>query len=176
MARIESGELHPVKEWSSVPEIIDAVLERCAATLAKHQVRVELQEELPLVKVDARLLASALANLVENAAQYSEAQSEVVVRAVIDANVLTMSIRDKGPGIMPQDIPRIFDKFYRVSSRSVNRREGTGMGLAITRGIVEAHSGRIWVESMPGLGSTFSLSLPVEVRLTSLMATIGEHG
>jgi two-component system sensor histidine kinase KdpD len=75
MARIESGELHPVKEWSSVPEIIDAVLERCVATLAKHEVRVELQENLPLVKVDARLLASALANLVENAAQYSEAQS-----------------------------------------------------------------------------------------------------
>jgi two-component system sensor histidine kinase KdpD len=87
-----------------------------------------------------------------------------------------MSIRDKGPGIMPQDISRIFDKFYRGSSRFVNRREGTGMGLAITKGIVEAHSGRIWVESMPGLGSTFSLSLPVEVRLTSLMATIGEHG
>jgi two-component system sensor histidine kinase KdpD len=176
MARIEAGELHPMKEWSSVPEMIDTVLDRCAATLAKHQVRVELKEELPLVKVDARLLASALANLVENAAQYSEAQSEVVVCAVIDANTLTMSIQDEGPGITAQDIPRVFDKFYRGSSRSVNCREGTGMGLAIARGIVEAHSGRVWVESRPGHGSTFSLSVPVEVRMTSPLATIGEHG
>ena len=85
MARIEAGELHPVKEWSSVPAMIDTVLDRCAAALANHQVRVELKEGLPLVKVDARLLASALANLVENAAQYSAAQSDVVVRAEIDA-------------------------------------------------------------------------------------------
>ena len=100
MARIEAGELHPVKEWSSVPEMIDTVLDRCAATLANHRVRVELKEELPLVKIDARLLASALANLLENAAQYSEAQSAIVVRGEIDGNTLTMSIQDQGPGIL----------------------------------------------------------------------------
>ena len=100
MARIEAGELHPVKEWSSVPELIDTVLDRCAATLANHQVRVELKEGLPLVKVDARLLASALANLLENAAQYSEAQSAIVVCGEIDANTLAMSIHDQGPGIL----------------------------------------------------------------------------
>ncbi|HEX2522826.1 MAG TPA: ATP-binding protein, partial [Terriglobia bacterium] len=175
MARIEAGELHPAKEWSSVPEMIHAVLDRCAAALANHRVRVDLKDGLPLVKVDARLLASALANLLENAAQYSAAQSEVVVRVAIDANTLTLSIQDKGPGIPAQDLPRVFDKFYRGSSRSVSRREGTGMGLAIARGIVEAHSGRIWVESGPGLGSTFFLSVPVEVRMTSPLATIGEH-
>ena len=175
MARIEAGELHPVKEWSSVPEMITTVLDRCASVLANHRVRVDLKEGLPLVKVDARLLASSLANLLENAAQYSEDQSEVVVRGEIDATTLTMSIQDEGPGILAQDLPRVFDKFYRGSSRSVNRREGTGMGLAIARGIVEAHGGRIWVENRPGRGSTFSLSVPVEVRMASQMATIGDH-
>lgn len=176
MARIEAGELHPVKEWSSVPEMIDTVLDRCAATLANHRVRVELKEELPLVKVDARLLASALANLLENAAQYSEAQSAVVVRGEIDANTLTMSIQDEGPGILAQDMPRVFDKFYRGSSRSVNRRERTGMGLAIARGIVEAQGGKIWVESSSGSGSTFFFSVPVELMTASSLAPVGDEG
>ena len=175
MARIEAGELNPVKEWSSVTEIIKTVLDRCAAALANHRVRVELKEGLPVVKVDARLLTSALANLLENAAQYSAAQSEVVVRGEFHANTLTLSIQDEGPGILAQDLPRVFDKFYRGSSRSVNRREGTGMGLAIARGIVEALGGRIWVESTPGLGSTFFSSVPVEVRMASQLATIGDH-
>jgi two-component system sensor histidine kinase KdpD len=176
MARIEAGELHPVKEWSSVSEMIDTVLDRCAATLANHRVRVQLKEALPLVKVDARLLASALANLLENAAQYSEAQSAVVVRGEIDANTLTMSIQDEGPGILAQDLLRVFDKFYRGSSRSVNRRDGTGMGLAIARGIVEAHGGRIWVESSPGSGSTFFFSIPVELMTASRLAPVGDEG
>jgi len=176
MARIEAGELHPVKEWSSVSEMIDTVLDRCAATLANHRVRVELKEGLPLVKVDARLLASALANLVENAAQYSETQTAVVVRGEIDANTLTMSIQDEGPGVLAQDIPRVFDKFYRGSSRSVNRREGTGMGLAIARGIVEAQGGKIWVESSSRTGSTFFFSVPVELMAASRFAPVGDEG
>ena len=176
MARIEAGELHPVKEWSSVPEMIDTVLDRCAATLANHRVRVELTEGLPLVKIDARLLASALANLLENAAQYSEAHSAVVVRGEIDANTLTMSIRDEGPGILAQDLPRVFDKFYRGSSRSASRREGTGMGLAIARGIVEAQGGKIWVESRSGSGSTFFFSVPVELMTVPRLAPVGDEG
>jgi two-component system, OmpR family, sensor histidine kinase KdpD len=176
MARIEAGELHPVKEWSSVPEMIDTVLDRCATTLANHRVRVELKEGLPLVKVDARLLASALANLLENAAQYSEAQSAIVVCGEIDENTLTVSIQDEGPGILAEDMPRVFDKFYRGSSRSVNRREGTGMGLAIARGIVEAQGGKIWVESSSGTGSTFFFSVPVELMTASRLAPVGDEG
>jgi two-component system sensor histidine kinase KdpD len=154
------------------------VLERCAATLANHQVRVELKEGLPLVKVDARLLASALANLVENAAQYSLAQSNIVVCGEVGANTntLTMSIQDEGPGIPANDLPRLFDKFYRGSKRSASRHEGTGMGLAISRGIVEAHGGKIWVESSSGVGSTFFFSVPVELRTASSLAPVGDEG
>ena len=156
--------------------MIDTVLDRCATTLANHQVRVELKEGLPLVKVDARLLASALANLLENAAHYSEAQSAIVVCGEIDANTLTVSIQDEGPGILAEDLPRVFDKFYRGSSRSVNRREGTGMGLAIARGIVEAQGGKIWVESSSGTGSTFFFSVPVELMTASRLAPVGDEG
>jgi two-component system sensor histidine kinase KdpD len=178
MARIEAGELHPVKEWASVSELIDTVLDRCAATLASHRVLVEMKEGLPLVKVDARLLASALANLVENAAQYSSAQSNIVVHGEIDANAntLTMSVQDEGPGIPGGDVSRLFDKFYRGSTRSASRHEGTGMGLAISRGIVEAHAGKIWVESRSSVGSTFFFSVPVELRTASTLALVGDEG
>jgi len=176
MARIEAGELHPVKEWVSVSEMISPVLERCASALDNHPVRIELEDNLPLVKVDARLLAGDFANLLENAAQYSAAQSEVVVRGKLEVDTLTMSIQDEGPGIPAHDLPRVFEKFYRGSSRSVNRREGTGMGLAIARGIVEAHGGRIWVESCPGRGSNFYFSISVEVKTASRLAPVGDRG
>ena len=178
MARIEAGKLHPAREWASVPELIDTVLDRCAATLANHRVLVELKDGLPLVKVDVRLLASALANLVENAAQYSSSQSNIVVRGKVDAsaNALIMSVQDEGPGISADDLPRLFDKFYRGSRRSVSRHEGTGMGLAISRGIVEAHGGKIWVESSSGIGSTFFFSVPVELKTASTLAPVGDEG
>jgi two-component system sensor histidine kinase KdpD len=178
MARIEAGELHPVKEWASVPEMIGAVVDRCAAALDNHRVRLELEDDLPLVKVDARLLVSALANLVENAAQYSPAQSSIVVRGELDANAntLTTSIQDEGPGIPADDLPRLFDKFYRGSGRAASHHEGTGMGLAIARGIVEAHGGRIWVESSPGKGSNFFFRVPVELRMASRLAPVGDEG
>ena len=152
------------------------MLDRCASALNNHRVRIEVEDDLPLVRVDARLLASALANLLENAAQYSAAQSEVVVRGELDANTLTVSIQDEGPGIPAHELPRVFDKFYRGSGRSVNRREGTGMGLAIARGIVESHSGKIWVESNAGRGSTFFFSVPVEVKTASRLAPVGDEG
>jgi len=176
MARIEAGELHPVIKWASMSEIFSTVLDRCASALENHRVKIELEDDLPLIKVDARLLASVLANLLENAAQYSAAHSEVVVRGDLDTNNLTISVHDAGPGIPAHEQPRVFDKFYRGSSRSVNRREGTGMGLAIARGIVEAHGGRIWVESRPGRGSTFFFSVPVEVKTGSRLAPVGDEG
>jgi len=176
MARIEAGELHPVKEWTSVPEMISAVVDRCASSLANHRVRLEFDDELPLVRVDARLLVSALANLVENAAQYSSPQSNVVVRGELDANMLTMSVQDDGHGIPAHDLPRLFDKFYRGSNRSASHHEGTGMGLTIARGIVEAHGGKIWVGNSSGSGSTFFFSVPVELRTASSLAPVGDDG
>jgi two-component system sensor histidine kinase KdpD len=177
MARIEAGELHPLKQWGSVSEIFVDVLDRCAATLSTHPVTVDLDDTLPLVKVDSRLVAQALANLVDNAAQYSRAGYEIRIRGVIEGDRLTISVTDQGPGIPPPDLTRVFDKFYRGTPNSNQRREGTGMGLAISRGIVEAHGGRIWVESTPGRGATFAFAIPVEQRqVPSPMAAAGEQG
>src|SRR2546427_40148 len=104
------------------------------SSLSNHRVRVECEENLPMVKVDSRLLASVIANLLENAAKYSPGQSEIILRGAIDSHILKVTVQDQGPGIPTKELTRVFDKFYRGAIRSVKRRYGTGMGLAIARG------------------------------------------
>jgi two-component system sensor histidine kinase KdpD len=162
MARIESGELRLSKQWEIMPDIINDVLNRCAASTRNHTVNVDVDEGLPLVKVDSRLVAQALTNLVENATKYSPLGSEILLRVRLVDDHLIISVTDQGPGVAPDEQNRIFDKFYRGWQQVERRSAGTGMGLAIARGIVEAHGGRIWVESAVGHGSTFTFAIPVE--------------
>jgi two-component system, OmpR family, sensor histidine kinase KdpD len=164
MARIEAGELHPQKQWSSVSEIISNTLDRCSAVVRGHKMVVEIDQSLPAVKVDSRLLAEVLMNLLENAAKYSPANSEIRILGKIEGAELIISVADRGIGIAPEELDRVFDKFYRGDRSTMQRVGGTGMGLAIARGIVEAHGGKIWVESRNGKGSKFSFALPVETK------------
>jgi two-component system, OmpR family, sensor histidine kinase KdpD len=164
MARIEAGELHPVREWGTVAEIFDNVLERSALYLNNHHIGIELNERLPMVKVDSRLLAQVLNNLVENAVKYSPDQSRIFLRGTVGGEGLTITVRDHGSGVPPQDLAHVFEKFYRGTSPPGKKREGTGMGLAIARGIVEAHGGRIWIETPPGGGAIFAFNVPAETK------------
>ncbi|HEY6402215.1 MAG TPA: histidine kinase dimerization/phospho-acceptor domain-containing protein, partial [Blastocatellia bacterium] len=102
MARIEAGELRLSINWGSVAEICDAALDQCAIELRHHWVRADCAEDLPLVKVDARLLAEALAHMVENAAKYSPEGSEIAVEADVEGDELRLSVTDQGPGIAPE--------------------------------------------------------------------------
>jgi PAS domain S-box-containing protein len=162
MARVEAGALHLSTQWTSPADICSDVLDRCATELRGHRVSVECAEDLPSVKVDPRLVAEALTHIVENAAKYSPRGSEITVRAQFQGDELLMSATDQGPGIAPEERERIFDKFYRSTHRSAQQSDGTGMGLAIARGIIEAHGGRIWVESTPNRGATFTFALLAE--------------
>jgi K+-sensing histidine kinase KdpD len=168
MGRIEAGQLRPDCRWESVGELCDNVLERCAAELQHHRVRVECDGALPVVKFDARLVAEALAHLIENAAKYSPTGSQIVVRLRVTAGELVVSVADEGPGVAPDEVEHIFAQFYRGQNRGHHSPHeppsGTGLGLAIARGIVEACGGRIWVESLPGRGATFTFALPVETH------------
>ena len=162
MARIESGELRLSKKWEPVTEVCHNVLDRCAALIRHHHVKCECGESLPPMLIDSRLIAEALSNLLENAVKYSPPGTEILIKARMQADDLIVSVTDQGPGIELQDRSRLFDKFYR----GANQRNGggTGMGLAIARGIIEAHKGKIWFETNPGKGTTFAFSLTVEGR------------
>lgn len=174
MARIEAGEIKIVTEWESMPELIDDVIDRCSVAVRNHRVNVNVREHTPLVKIDARLVSQVLANLLENAAKYSPDRREISVSAYVEGGDLKIIVKDQGPGVPKSEADRVFDKFYRSSRHYGEPSDGTGMGLAIAKGIAEAHGGRIWVESQPTGGASFGFSIPVECAEPALLETRDE--
>jgi two-component system sensor histidine kinase KdpD len=161
MSRIEGGALQPEKEWYPIDELLHDVLGRMQPLLQSRQVITDLPADLPPVELDYMMIDQVLTNLIENALRYTPSHSSLEISAITTATELVISVADRGPGIPPGDLERIFDKFYRVlgSAREVG---GTGVGLAVCRGLVEAHHGRIWAENRNGGGSIFRFTLPLQ--------------
>jgi two-component system, OmpR family, sensor histidine kinase KdpD len=156
MTRLESGGLTLERDWCSMGEIAASVVRRLKPRLAEHLVMVDMPGDLPLARVDGALIEQALANLVENAARHTPPRTLVRVRAHVDANELVVSVEDFGPGLPEGDLEQLFEKFRH------GRRGGAGLGLAICRAIIALHGGRIWAERLPGVGTAFRFSLPLE--------------
>jgi len=175
MARIEAGELRPLKQWGAVSEVIAHVLNRCTSVTRDHSVDIDFKESLPLVEMDSRLIAQALSNLVENAGQYSPPGTKILLQSRIEEGHLIFTVKDQGPGIAREEMERIFDKFYRGRHSSKRRGEGTGMGLAIARGIAEAHGGTIACENNVEGGAKFTLKMPVECKESPETVAAGEE-
>ena len=162
LARIESDKLdHNIKPLALEPlvERVIAALSKTAGTKA-----VELMKEIPAglakVSADEGLLSQLLLNLVDNAIKYNKIKGSVVIAAKEEADVVRVSVADTGIGIPAQDLPRIFERFYRVDKARSREMGGTGLGLSIVKHIVQALGGEITVESTPGSGSTFIFTLP----------------
>jgi two-component system sensor histidine kinase KdpD len=161
LSRIEAGVLRPDKEWYDIAEVVADVAERMAphAERTQHRITTDVAPDLPLVRFDYVEIAQVLTNLTENAIKYSPAGSEVTLGARRAPAAVELWCRDRGPGISLLDRERIFEKFQRLSAtRSI---AGSGIGLAICKGLVEGHGGAIWVDSAPGQGSTFHFTLPL---------------
>jgi len=158
MARLESGVLKLNKEWCDIQDVVGVAVSRVGEPLNKRSLRIDIQPDLPLVKADYVLLEQVMVNLLDNALKYSDAGSEIAIAArKIDKNV-SISITDRGPNIPPEDLEKIFDKFYRLHSpRQVS---GTGLGLAISKGFIEAHGGRIEASNNPAGGVVITIILP----------------
>lgn len=139
---------------------ISPVLQRREQTLS-----VETPPLLPAIHGDQRWLFRALTNLLSNAHKYAPDQSQIILRVVADAHEVALEVEDHGPGIPPESMGRLFERFYRVP-QTEEKVHGTGLGLAIVKSVVEKHQGRVAVRSTPGVGSTFSLILPVYVPIT----------
>jgi K+-sensing histidine kinase KdpD len=131
-------------------------------TLRNHPLDIVTDSD-SLVRVDPRLTASALAHLLENAAQYSPPGSPITVEIAVSGQGLSVRVRDRGPGVDAADLPRLFERFYR--GREAKRRaSGTGMGLAIARGMLSAEGGQVWAENRPDGGAEFTIAVPAETR------------
>jgi two-component system sensor histidine kinase KdpD len=143
-----------------IREAIDAALTESKQSLTDHPVEVRLPEHLPAVAMDVTWIKKVLQHLLENAAKYSSAGAAIFVSSEVKNGRLVTSVADRGAGIDDLERSMIFDKFYRGQSQRY-RVQGTGMGLAIVKAIVEAHGGRVEVTSQLGHGSVFSFGLPL---------------
>lgn len=160
MTRLESGRLALHLEWSDVADVINASLKRVERQLADHDLIVEIPPALPLIRIDFVLMEQALVNLLHNAATYTPPGTRIRVMAEVDDGHLLITVADRGPGLAPEDVSRVFEKFYRVPGAATG---GTGLGLSIVRGLVEAHGGTITAENRPTRGGArFIIRLPLE--------------
>jgi two-component system, OmpR family, sensor histidine kinase KdpD len=166
MARIDAGAIAPRARWVHPSEIVEAAREQVDVALQGHQVDVELESDV-LVRLDPLLTAAALAHLLENAAQYSPAASTISVRIGVAPDGLRINVRDRGPGVAAADLPHLFERFYRGAAAR-RGRSGTGMGLAIARGMLAAQHGHIWAENGADIGAQFSMVIPAASKSAGL--------
>jgi signal transduction histidine kinase len=157
--RLESGqfplELHAV----DLRDYLQNLLSRTEMLIDYARITLEIPSDLPPVSADYNRLERIFINLLSNALKYSTPGTPVLVRARREGGMVRIAVTDEGPGIPPEDLPLLFQRYYRV--KGARMQEGIGLGLYISRLLVEAHGGRVWVESEVGKGSTFSFTLPV---------------
>lgn len=168
MTRLEAGAIRVEKEWQPLEEVVGAALARLEASigdadaLTTHPVTIELAPDLPLAPIDAVLIEQVLFNLLDNALKYTPPGTPITIRASATARAVTVAVADRGPGLPFGDETRVFDKFYRGHGAPGTTRGSVGLGLAICRGMIEAHGGKIWAESSPEGGAVFRFTLPLD--------------
>jgi two-component system sensor histidine kinase ResE len=162
ITRLESGIQKARFVNVNISDLVERTLLVLDALAAQKEIEIIRCFELglPVISADAGMLAQAMTNIVGNAVQYSPPKTKITVDVQTHLNRLQISVRDEGYGISPEQLPHIFEKFYRVPHRQTTEISGTGLGLALTREIVELHGGRITVESQLNVGSTFTIFLP----------------
>jgi two-component system sensor histidine kinase KdpD len=158
MSRLEAGVVKPRMEWYPLEEILGAALARMGKIHKDRQIVTRLADNLPMISVDDVLIEQVLVNLLDNAAKYSPSNSSIELAAHPEEGAIVVEVADRGPGVDSEDLERVFEKFYR--GKAPNGR-GVGLGLAICRGFVEAHGGRIWAMNRPGGGTIFRFTLPL---------------
>ncbi len=170
MAKLDAGAVSAERRWTHPAEVVEAARSQVEHIMKGRRVNVQTADDT-LIKLDPQLTASALAHLLENAAQYSPSGSAIDVEAHAEAPGLRLSVRDRGPGIAPQDLPRLFDRFYRGGAGK-HRTSGTGMGLSIARGLLAIEQGQVSAENCDDGGARFTMMVPGETRIADRTETV----
>ncbi len=161
LSRIEAGILRPDKTPSSIRESVDTVLERLRSVAAGHHIVVTIPQQVPLVPMDPVEIDQVLTNLIENAVKYTPPGTTIEISASQANGAVSIEVADNGPGIAPASLPRVFEAFYRDPEQG-KKTGGSGLGLAVVKGLVEAHGGTITAENREGGGARFRFTLPLE--------------
>ena len=157
ISRLETGRLHLRRQMVDLSHLVTTVVSKVTMEYPSLEARVTFAPDVPEVYADPDKLTQVLSNLVENACKYAS-PAGLEVSAEIVASEVTVSVADRGEGIPESDLPKVFDKFFR---RDLGKPTGSGLGLWISRGLVEAHGGRLTASSVPGRGTTFQFTLPM---------------
>ena len=162
VSRIDAGRVSIDPRALRLEDTLSELLDQFRTKWTGREIVVDLPRgEMPSVFADPHKVEEILINLIDNAVKYSASGSPVQVTIGAEAGEVRVSVRDRGDGIAPEEIPNLFQKFARISTPSTAEIPGTGLGLYIVKGFVQAHGGRVWVDSVLGEGSTFSFTLPV---------------
>jgi two-component system sensor histidine kinase KdpD len=158
LSRLEAGAAEPRRDWVALDEVLRSAIE--SLDRPPQDFALAIDRDLPLIRADAAQLERALANVLDNAARHSGGHP-VSVRTRAVGGRLLVRVVDRGPGVPAAQRERIFEPFYRAGTERSGHR-GSGLGLAIARGLITVNGGRIWVESLPGQGTTFAMEFPLE--------------
>jgi two-component system sensor histidine kinase KdpD len=162
MARIDAAAIRIDRQWVTPADIVDAAAAHVRHELERRTLRVEADSDAE-VEIDPKLASAALAHLLENAAQYSPSEKPITVTARVEQPGLRVSVQDAGPGLDLGELDHLFERFYRGHAAR-QTTFGTGMGLAITRGLLAAAGGQVWAENAPGGGARFTIVIPGAAR------------
>jgi two-component system sensor histidine kinase KdpD len=158
MTRLESGHMKLRLEWCDLADLVSVALRQLEKELAHHPVANHLPRGLPLVKIDFVLMEQVLVNLLLNAALHTPPGARIQISALAEEKEIALTIADNGPGIPPEALPHLFEKFYRAPGAAAG---GSGLGLSIVKGFMDAHGGRVSAQNRPGGGAEFTLRLPL---------------
>ena len=168
MTRLQSGMLELHRDWHPIEEVVGAALRRFGKRLAGRRVDVALAPDLPLVSMDDVLVEQVFINLLDNALKYTPAGTPIRIAATASDERITVEIADRGPGLPRGEEERVFEKFHRGG---VTSERGAGLGLAICKGIVQAHGGRVWAHNLPEGGTAFFFTLPLTETTPAMAPT-----
>lgn len=176
LAKIEAGEMRLRRQWDSIDEIIAVALARAESLIRQHKITTDVETNLPIISVDSRAVGEVIYTLLDNAAKYSPTGTNIRITArKSDETTVLVSVEDEGKGI-PTDLrERVFEKFFRATrdgDTKTRQPHGSGMGLSIAKGIVEAHNGRIWItDGNPGTRFEFTLPVGNDKDLSNMQTT-----
>ncbi len=162
LSRLESGVIQPKKDWCDVSELVYDTIGRLDDQLKSHTVEIDIREYMPLFRLDYGLMEHVLYNLVYNAALYTPPGSLIRVKADWVGECIRLVVEDDGDGFPDAEIPKVFDKFYRLKEAKAG---GTGLGLSIVKGFVEAHNGNVVLKNRIPSGARFTITIPTEILL-----------
>jgi two-component system, OmpR family, sensor histidine kinase KdpD len=159
MSRLESGRISPRLDWYDAHDLINEVTNHLREELKLFNLHVSIPGDMPLVKIDFGLIEQVLYNLVYNATQYASISTNLRINVLYENGAMTIEVLDRGPGLPAEEIPLVFNKFYRVEG---SKTGGTGLGLSIAKGFTEAHKGTIAAENRKNGGAKFTVKIPAE--------------